>query len=75
MSRRAALSAASLVRGDKPRRGSRATPATIKEPIREQFGDGIMSAINVRLDVRRAADPAGDRDVVTPDGKFLPYQW
>lgn len=48
---------------------------TIKELIHEQCGDGIMSAINFRLDVRRAADPAGDRVVVTLDGKFLPYQW
>ena len=48
---------------------------TIKELIHEQFGDGIMSAINFRLDVRRETDPAGDRVVVTLDGKFLPYQW
>lgn len=48
---------------------------TIKELIHEEFGDGIMSAINFRLDVKRAADPAGDRVVVTLDGKFLPYQW
>jgi cyanate lyase len=48
---------------------------TIKELIHEQFGDGIMSAINFRLDVARVPDPAGDRVVVTLDGKFLPYQW
>jgi cyanate lyase len=48
---------------------------TIKELIHEEFGDGIMSAINFRLDVARASDPAGDRVVVTLDGKFLPYQW
>jgi cyanate lyase len=48
---------------------------TIKELIHEEFGDGIMSAINFRLDVRREPDPAGDRVVVTLDGKFLPYQW
>jgi cyanate lyase len=48
---------------------------TIKEPIHEEFGDGIMSAINFRLDVARAPDPAGDRVVVPLDGKFLPYQW
>jgi cyanase len=48
---------------------------TIKELIHEEFGDGIMSAINFRLDVRRAPDPSGDRVVVTLDGKFLPYQW
>jgi cyanate lyase len=48
---------------------------TIKELIHEEFGDGIMSAINFRFDVKRAADPGGDRVVVTLDGKFLPYQW
>jgi cyanate lyase len=48
---------------------------TIKELIHEEFGDGIMSAINFRLDVRRLSDPEGDRVVVTLDGKFLPYQW
>ena len=48
---------------------------TIKELIHEEFGDGIMSAINFRFDVRRVTDPAGDRVVVTLDGKFLPYQW
>ncbi|MCD6727862.1 MAG: cyanase [Solirubrobacteraceae bacterium] len=48
---------------------------TIKELIHEQFGDGIMSAINFRLDVQRVPDPEGDRVVVVFDGKFLPYQW
>ena len=48
---------------------------TIKELILEQFGDGIMSAINFRLDVRREPDPGGDRVIVTLNGKFLPYQW
>jgi cyanate lyase len=48
---------------------------TIKELIHEQSGDGIMSAINFRLHVRREPDPAGDRVVVVMDGKFLPYQW
>jgi cyanate lyase len=48
---------------------------TLKELIHEQCGDGIMSAINFRLDVKRVPDPAGDRVVVTLDGKFLPYQW
>jgi cyanate lyase len=47
----------------------------IKELIHEQFGDGIMSAINFSMSVDRRADPAGDRVVVTFDGKFLPYQW
>ncbi|SFS96191.1 cyanase [Saccharopolyspora flava] len=48
---------------------------TLKELIHEEFGDGIMSAINFRFDVQRVPDPAGDRVVVTLDGKFLPYQW
>ncbi|KMS90370.1 cyanase [Prauserella rugosa] len=48
---------------------------TIKELIHEKFGDGIMSAINFRLDVDRRADPGGDRVVVTLDGKLLAYQW
>src|SRR5215813_8722827 len=40
----------------------------IKELIHEQFGDGIMSAINFRFGVERVPDPAGDRVVVTLDG-------
>jgi cyanate lyase len=48
---------------------------TIKELIHEEFGDGIMSAINFRLGIERVPDPQGDRVVVTLDGKFLPYQW
>ncbi|GAA4585974.1 cyanase [Planotetraspora phitsanulokensis] len=48
---------------------------TVKELIHEQCGDGIMSAINFRLDVQRVPDPAGDRVVITLDGKYLPYQW
>lgn len=33
-----------------------------------------MSAVDFRLDVRRVPDPAGDRVVITLDGKYLPYQ-
>lgn len=47
----------------------------IKEYIHEEFGDGIMSAINFRLDAERVEDPAGDRVVLSFNGKFLPYQW
>lgn len=47
----------------------------IKELIHEEFGDGIMSAINFHVDVARREDPAGDRVVVTFDGKFLDYNW
>lgn len=47
----------------------------IKELIHEEFGDGIMSAINFQLSVRRRPHPQGDRVVVTFDGKFLVYAW
>ncbi|MBV8785287.1 MAG: cyanase [Mycobacterium sp.] len=47
----------------------------IKELIHEQFGDGIMSAINFSIDLQKKPHPSGDRVVVTFDGKFLPYQW
>lgn len=47
----------------------------IKELIHEQFGDGIMSAINFSVTLDKKAHPAGDRVVVTLDGKFLPYDW
>lgn len=47
----------------------------IKELIHEEFGDGIMSAINFSVDVQRKPHPDGDRVVVTLDGKFLPYAW
>jgi cyanate lyase len=47
----------------------------IKELIHEQFGDGIMSAINFSVDVQKKPHPSGDRVVVTFDGKFLAYDW
>ncbi len=47
----------------------------LKELIHEEFGDGIMSAINFRVDIARHPDPDGDRVVVTLDGKFLDYRW
>jgi cyanate lyase len=47
----------------------------IKELIDEEFGDGIMSAINFQLDIQRRPDPDGDRVIVTFDGKFLDYRW
>lgn len=46
-----------------------------KALIHEEFGDGIMSAINCNVSFERRADPGGDRVVLTIDGKFLPYQW
>lgn len=47
----------------------------LKELIHEQFGDGIMSAINFSVDIAKKPHPAGDRVVITLDGKFLPYDW
>jgi cyanate lyase len=47
----------------------------IKELIHEEFGDGIMSAINFGFTVRREPNPGGDRVVVTMNGKFLPHEW
>jgi len=47
----------------------------LKELIHEEFGDGIMSAINFQIDVSRRPHPDGDRVVVTFDGKFLDYRW
>ena len=49
--------------------------SAIKEVIAEQFGDGIMSAINFSIDLQKKPHPSGDRIVVIFDGKFLPYQW
>ncbi len=48
--------------------------STIKALIEEEFGDGIMSAIDFTLDIVRTEDPKGDRVKVTLDGKFLPYK-
>lgn len=47
----------------------------LKELLHEEFGDGIMSAINFSMTLERKAHPSGDRVVVTFDGKFLPYEW
>jgi cyanate lyase len=47
---------------------------TIKELIHEEFGDGIMSAIDFEMTIERRPDPKGDRVVVTLDGKFLSYR-
>ena len=47
---------------------------TFKALIHEEFGDGIMSAIDFRMDLQREADPAGDRVSISMSGKFLPYK-
>ena len=47
---------------------------TIKELIHEEFGDGIMSAIDFDLDLSREPDPNGDRVKIVMTGKFLKYK-
>lgn len=47
---------------------------TIKEVIKEKFGDGIMSAIDFNMTIDKEENPAGDRVIVTMNGKFLPYK-
>ena len=48
--------------------------STFKELIHEEFGDGIMSAIDFKMDLQREPDPKGDRVSITMSGKFLPYK-
>ena len=47
---------------------------TFKALIHEEFGDGIMSAIDFKMDLQREPDPKGDRVSITMSGKFLPYK-
>lgn len=47
---------------------------TLKELIHEEFGDGIMSAIDFSMQLEREEDPKGDRVHVVMSGKFLPYK-
>jgi len=47
---------------------------TFKALIHEEFGDGIMSAIDFNMDLQREPDPKGDRVSITMSGKFLPYK-
>jgi cyanate lyase len=47
---------------------------TFKELIHEEFGDGIMSAIDFQMDITREPDPKGDRVNIRMSGKFLPYK-
>ncbi|NSL53789.1 cyanase [Uliginosibacterium aquaticum] len=47
---------------------------TFKELIHEEFGDGIMSAIDFKMDLQREPNPMGDRVSITMSGKFLPYK-
>ena len=47
---------------------------TFKELIHEEFGDGIMSAIDFKMDMQRVKDPNGDRVQILLSGKYLPYK-
>ncbi|MBC8046183.1 MAG: cyanase [Fimbriimonadaceae bacterium] len=47
---------------------------TLKAVIQEEFGEGIMSAINFSMKVDRVPHPEGDRVKVTMEGKFLDYK-
>ena len=47
---------------------------SIKSIINEEFGDGIMSAIDFSMDIQREANPMGDRVKIVLNGKFLPYK-
>jgi len=47
---------------------------TFKALIHEEFGDGIMSAIDFNMDLKRETDPNGDRVRIVMSGKFLPYK-
>ena len=47
---------------------------TFKELIHEEFGDGIMSAIDFKMDLTREPDPKGDRVKITMSGKYLQYK-
>ena len=47
---------------------------TFKELIHEEFGDGIMSAIDLKMDLKREPNAAGDRVNIVMSGKFLPYK-
>ena len=46
-----------------------------KALIEEEFGDGIMSAIDFDMEIERKPDPKGDRVKITMSGKFLPYKY
>ena len=48
---------------------------TFKELIQEEFGDGIMSAIDFNMDMERESNAKGDRVKLTLSGKFLPYKY
>jgi hypothetical protein len=64
-----------------PSRGARSSPKEwgtaalfVKALIHEEFGDGIMSAIDFNMDLTHEPDPRGDRVKIVMSGKFLPYK-
>ena len=48
--------------------------STFKKLIHEEFGDGVISAIDFKMGLTREPDPAGDRVYIVMSGKFLPYK-
>jgi cyanate lyase len=46
-----------------------------KALIEEEFGDGIMSAIDFDMNIEREPNPRGDRVRISMSGKFLPYKY
>ena len=46
-----------------------------KALIEEEFGDGIMSAIDFDMTMERLPDPKGDRVKIGLSGKFLPFKY
>jgi cyanate lyase len=47
--------------------------STLKALVHEKFGDGIISAINFKLDMQKVPDPdGGERAIITLNGKYLP---
>jgi cyanate lyase len=50
------------------------SPRCREELIHEEFGDGIMSAIDFKMELTRENDPKGDRVKIVMSGKFLPYK-
>lgn len=47
--------------------------STLKALFHEKFGDGIVSAINFKLDIQKVPDPeGGERALITLNGRYLP---
>ena len=46
-----------------------------KALIEEEYGDGIMSAIDFDMTIDRQVDPKGDRVKIGMTGKFLPFKY